>query len=145
VVYSEKNASFLGRLLRKRAPGPLEFLRILNSTRQTEIGGSVEIADTGARRSKGLLGRTGLGPGEGLWIVPCEAVHTFGMKFAIDLMYIDRNRRVVKVRRAVRPGRISAAIRAHSVVELPPGAIASSKTERGDLLELERLPTSEKA
>jgi uncharacterized membrane protein (UPF0127 family) len=61
------------------------------------------------------------------------------MKFSLDLIYLDRNRRVVKVRGDVRPGRISGAIRAHSVIELPSGAIAASQTQRGDMLEFDSL------
>lgn len=130
----------MGRLFSKRVPEPSEYMRVLNLTRQTEIGARIEIADSSARRNKGLLGRTGLGTGEGLWIVPCEAVHTFAMKFAIDLIYLDRKHRVVKLRKAVPPGRISGAFRAHSVIELPPGVIAASGTQKGDALQLDRLP-----
>ena len=114
-----------------------DYIRVLNATRQTVIGDRIEVADTGARRNKGLLGRTGLGAGEGLWIVPCEAVHTFGMKFSIDLIYLDRKRRVVKVRHGVPPARISGALRAHSVIELPPGVVAASVTSAGDVLEFD--------
>jgi len=129
--------SFWRRLFGAQPPGAPEYLRVINTTRQTEIGLRIEVADTAARRNKGLLGRTGLAPGEGLWIVPCEAVHTFAMKFPIDLIYLDRGRRVVKVRHAVRPGRISGALRAHSVIELPPGVITASQTRPGDTLQLE--------
>jgi uncharacterized membrane protein (UPF0127 family) len=108
-----------------------------NTTRETTVGDRIEIADTAARRNKGLLGRAGLEPGEGLWIVPCEAVHTFAMKFALDLIYLDRKHRVVKVRESVRPGRISGAFRAHSVIELPTGSIAASQTHPGDLLQFD--------
>ncbi|UWZ83081.1 DUF192 domain-containing protein [Occallatibacter riparius] len=127
------------RVFPAQEPGPARFLRIRNITRQTEIGAGIEVADTAARRNKGLLGRTGLEPGEGLWIVPCEAVHTFAMKFSLDLIYLDRKRRVVKVRGDVRPGRISGAFRSHSVIELPTGAIAASQTQRGDILEFDSL------
>jgi uncharacterized protein len=140
MTQSNRRPSLWRRLFPAQEPGPARFLRVRNSTRQTEIGSGIEIADTGARRNKGLLGRTSLEPGEGLWIVPCEAVHTFAMKFPLDLIYLDRNRRVVKVRGHVRPGRISGALRAHSVIELPTGAIAASQTRRGDILELESLP-----
>ena len=130
----------MARLFGPREPGAREYMSVLNVTRQTEIGNHIEVADTSARRSKGLLGRTGLGAGEGLWIVPCEAVHTFAMKFAIDLVYLDRKHRVVKIRHAVRPGRISGALRAHSIIELPPGVIAATGTRPGDILRLDRLP-----
>ena len=136
---STKRTSLLARFLGARESGPPEFLRAQNLTRDTEIGSRIEVADTAARRNKGLLGRSGLNPGEGLWIVPCEAVHTFAMKFAIDLLYLDKAQRVVKVRHAVRPGRISGALRAHSVIELPAGTLAATQTQRGDQFCLERL------
>lgn len=109
--------------------------KILNLTRQAVLADRVEVADRGARRSKGLLGRNGLKPGEGMWIVPCEAVHTFFMRFPIDLVYVDSNKRVRKVRSGVPPWRMSACFSAHSVIELAVGAIRASNTEPGDILE----------
>jgi uncharacterized protein len=109
---------------------------MINVTRGTCLASALEIADTPARRSKGLLGRSSLGQSTGLWIVPCESVHMFGMKFAIDLVYLDRRMRVKKVRHALKPWRISACLTAHSVIELPVGAILDSRTEPGDILEL---------
>jgi uncharacterized protein len=96
------------------------------------------IADTSAKRRTGLLKHTGLGPGEGLWIVPCEAVHTFGMKFAIDLVFLSKRRKVRKIRHAVPRRRIAVDLLAHSVLELPAGTIATTRTAVGDQLELEK-------
>jgi len=110
-------------------------LRVLNLDRQTVLASNLEVADTGAKRNKGLLGRKGLAPGGGLWIVPCESVHTFGMQFAIDLVYLDRQRRIKKTRKGVSPWRISACLSAHSIIELPSGTIASTGSQRGDRLE----------
>jgi uncharacterized membrane protein (UPF0127 family) len=76
-----------------------------------------------------------LDDGSGLWIVPCEAVHTFFMKFAIDLIYVDRKRRVKGVVRALRPWRMSICLPAHSVLELPPGTIDRTNTRKGDEIE----------
>lgn len=111
--------------------------RILNITRRTDIATAAEIANTSATRQKGLLGRTGLPEGGGLWIVPCESVHTFFMKFPIDLVYINRGKVVTKVCPGVRPWRISACFSAHSIIELPVGAIHRSRTTPGDQLEFE--------
>lgn len=108
---------------------------IRNLTRQTEIASSAEVADTAAARNKGLLGRTGLPPGGGLWIVPCESVHTFFMKFAIDLVYIDRDKKVKKVRSNVGPWRLSACFSAHSILELPAGTAIRTQIQWGDQLE----------
>jgi len=109
-------------------------LKIVNLTRQTVLAESAEIADHGAARNKGLLGRDGLPAGGGLWIVPCEAVHTFGMRFPIDLVYIDRNKIVKKVRSSVPSWRISGCLSAYSIIELPAGVVASSQTCPGDSL-----------
>ena len=111
-------------------------LKIRNLTRQTELATCAEVASSSAARQKGLLGRTGLPEGGGLWIVPCESVHTFFMKFSIDLVYIDRKKTVKKVRSNVRPWRLSACLTAHSIIELPSGVIARSQTAPGDTLEL---------
>lgn len=110
-------------------------LTISNRTRQTILAHCVEVADHGTKRGKGLLGRNGLSPEEGLWIFPCEAVHTFGMRFSIDLVYIDRNMRVKKVRSNVHPWRLSACLSAHSVIELATGTINRTQTGPGDRLE----------
>ena len=110
-------------------------LQVVNVSRQTQLATSLELAGSGARRSKGLLGRKALAPGEGMWIVPCEAVHTFGMQFPIDLVYLDRKHRVRKIRSNVPPWRLSACLVAHSIIELPAGTILESRTQRGDLLE----------
>jgi hypothetical protein len=83
----------------------------------------------------GLLGRAGLARDEGLLITPCTSIHTFFMRFAIDVLYLDRNHVVVKAVRAMRPFRLSACLRgAHSVLELPVGVIEASGTQAGDQL-----------
>lgn len=115
-------------------------MQVLNVTRGTVLATQMEVANTGATRNKGLLGRKGLGPGEGLWIVPCESVHTFFMQFPIDLVYLNRKHRVAKVRNHVRPWRISVCLSAHSILELPSGTVRETGTSRGDKLELSDAP-----
>ena len=110
--------------------------RVRNVTRGTFLGDAIEKAESSAQRRTGLLKHKKLVEGEGLWIAPCEAVHTFFMKFAIDLIYIDRKHRVKSVVRGVRPWRFSACFSAHSILELPTGTIDRTKTEKGDELEL---------
>ena len=116
-----------------------ERLRVMNLTRGTELAGNAEVAKSGGKRSKGLLGRKGLAPGEGLWIVPCEAIHTFFMQFDIDLVYLDRKHRIKKVVSSVSPWRLSACISAHSVLELPSGIVRESQSRPGDLVEFSPL------
>jgi uncharacterized membrane protein (UPF0127 family) len=127
-------------LTARRPPTPDARFQVSNLTRHTVLATSLELADSGSRRNKGLLGRQGLAPGEGLWIVPCEAVHTFGMKFPIDLVYLDRGKRVKKLRNSVPPWRLSACLSAHSVLELPAGTIRNTQTEPGDALEFSSAP-----
>ena len=117
-------------------PGPVAEtpLRVLNLTRGTVLATSLEVAGSGKSRRKGLLGRAGLSPGEGLWIVPCESVHTFFMRFPIDLVFAARDGRVVKLRRDVRPWRISGAWGAFAVIELAAGAAARADLRPGDRL-----------
>lgn len=109
---------------------------VRNTTKGTELGDNVSLAGTAQTRNKGLLGRDGLDAGEGLWIKPCEAIHMFFMRFAIDAVFIDKQKRVTKVASNLKPWRLSASFRAHSVVELPAGTAQRTNTERGDQLEI---------
>ena len=123
---------------------PNTHLKVSNLTRQAVLADCVEVADDSETRRKGLLGRSGLPAGEGLWIVPCESVHTFGMKFPIDLVYLDRKKKVKKVRSSVPPWRLSACLSAHSVLELASGTITMTQTRPGDTLEFSpALPPSD--
>jgi uncharacterized protein len=112
-------------------------ITVFNLTRNVEIADRVQKAGDARNRRKGLLGRTSLPKGEGLWIIPCEAVHTFWMRFSIDLIFIDRQGQVLKLRENVRPWRLCGCLRAHSVIELPGGTIHETRTQRGDTLRLE--------
>jgi uncharacterized protein len=108
--------------------------RLRNVTRGTLLGDAVDLADTVAKRRTGLLKHTGLRAGEGLWIAPCESVHTFFMKFALDLVYLDRKHIVRKTVSNVPPWRMSMCVLAHSIVELPAHSIELSDTRKGDQL-----------
>jgi hypothetical protein len=140
---SSRLASFFSRLGRKSTEPAPSNIKIFNLTRHREVADLVQLAGNGPNRRKGLLGRAGLGKSEGLWIVPCEAVHTFWMRFPIDLIYLDRQYRVLKTRSGVPPWRLSACLRAHSVLELAAGTIRETQTARGDRLALDfdRSPT----
>ena len=114
------------------ADGPL---KAVNATRGTIVALHLEVAGTGKSRRKGLLGRDHLDAGEGLWIVPCESIHTFFMRFPIDLIYLDRKNRIRKLRSGVGAWRLSACFTAHSVLELAEGTISNSDVQLGDTLE----------
>ena len=120
-----------------RSPTPDRHLQVTNLTSKTLLASYVLLADQGAARRKGLLGRKQLSNGEGLWILPCEAVHTFGMQFPIDLLYLDRNHRIIKISSDVPPWRLSLCLSGHSVLELASGVIRDSQTKTGDKLLLQ--------
>lgn len=99
------------------------------------IANRVEQAAGVWRRTVGLIGRRGLDFGEGLWIVPCNGVHTFGMRFAIDVIMVDRDCRVVAMQQGLQPNRVLLPKRGgHSVVELPTGTIEAAGVRVGDRL-----------
>ena len=112
-------------------------LRVHNPSREATLADRALIADTSKTRKTGLLKHERLEPGEGLWLTPCEGVHTVGMKFPIDVLFLDKRRKVVKIRAAMPRWRMSACLRAHSVLELPSGTAAATKTAAGDQLEFE--------
>lgn len=114
-------------------------ISVLNLTRETVLAREAEVADTSAKRRTGLLKHERLDPGQGLWIVPCESVHTFFMRFPIDLVYLTRDRKVRKTRGSVAPWRMSACLPAHSVLELPAGTVEQTGTRKGDQLVIETI------
>jgi len=115
----------------------MRLLRVLNLSRETTLADRALIADSSKTRKTGLLKHDKLEPGEGLWITPCEGVHTVGMKFPIDVLFLDKKRKVVKIRATMPRWRIAACLFAHSVLELPSGTAAATRTIAGDQLELE--------
>jgi uncharacterized membrane protein (UPF0127 family) len=133
--FSWIRSAMRNRPVRSRTAPPEVRLQILNLTRHTLLATSLEVADTGEKRNKGLLGRKGLPTGGGLWIIPCESVHTFFMKFPIDLIYLDRKKQIKKLRSAVPAWRMSICLSAHSILELPAGTIRNTQTDYGDTLE----------
>ncbi len=117
------------------------ILKILvrNATRDVVLAKAAEVADTSSKRRTGLLKHERLNAGDGLWIVPCESVHSFFMKFAIDVYYLDKKHKVRGIRRNMAPWRVSACLTAHSVLELPAGTADATGSVTGDQLEITRL------
>jgi uncharacterized membrane protein (UPF0127 family) len=115
---------------------------VYNKTRETFIATEATVADSYLTRLIGLLGKTRRWAqlGKGLWIVPSRGVHTIGMLFPIDLIFLSRENEVVHVEEYVRPFRISkVSLKADSVLELPPHTIYRSRTQVGDRFEIARL------
>lgn len=123
-------SSFLSTLVRA-APGSFE---LRNERTGSVVAASVLTAFDSKSRRTGLLGRTSLPDGSGMIIAPTNAIHTFFMKFDIDIAFVARDGRVVKTRAALGPWRMVIAPRAYAVVELPSGTLERTGTRRGDRL-----------
>ena len=110
-----------------------------NRTREAYLATALAVADTHWTRLRGLLGLAvdDFRNGAGLWIVPCRGVHTLGMGFPIDVVYLDRAMTVIDVQAEVRPWRVTPVRRqAASVLELPCHIAAETKTAIGDRIEI---------
>jgi len=112
--------------------------RVLNRTRNSCIAENGRRADTLFSRLRGLMGLplSAFVEGSALWIVPSEGIHTFGMRFPIDALYLDGKGKVLRVYHGLRPWRLAAiSLRTRSVLELPAGTLKRTGTEPGDVLE----------
>ncbi len=110
-------------------------MRLINQTKNTILAEEVYFADTPAKRIKGLLGRKNFASKEALIIKPCNSVHTFFMRFPIDLLFINKNNQVIKLIPNLAPFRLSPiCVSSCFVVELPAGVIEDTLTSQGDQL-----------
>jgi uncharacterized protein len=116
---------------------------VININKKTWLATKVRKADNFITRLVGLLKRTHLGPEEALWLMPSKGIHTIGMKFPIDVLFLDKNCVVLAMVSGMMPYRISGVhLRGFSVLELPSGTLKKSQTEVGDRLEISLVETS---
>lgn len=119
------------------AHGPTGYA--FNRTRTTYLATELMIARSHWSRFRGLMATpsSNFRPGQGLWITPCHGVHTFAMRFPIDVIYLDRESTVVHLQQELKPWRMAAVrIRAASVLELPVGTVHQSGTTLGDQVDI---------
>ena len=126
--------SFLSPLVKE--PDSAWMLR--NRRTQQVLSAALETAFDSESRKRGLLGREGLPAGAALVIAPCPSVHTFFMKFPIDVIFVAKDGRVVKVCEREPAWRIAIGWGAFAVVEMAAGSVATCPVSRGDYLDLER-------
>jgi hypothetical protein len=110
---------------------------LVNERTARPLATNVEFAATSESRRRGLLGRSGLEPSAALVIAPCSAIHTFFMRFAIDVVFVDRNGCVLKIVRDLRPWRLTGSLRAYATIEMASGALVSDSVSIGDRLALQ--------
>lgn len=112
-------------------------MAIINQSRNTLLATEVQIAATFFSRLRGLLGKPGLAAGSALVIRPCNSVHTIGMRFPIDVLFVGADQRVKKAAERLGPWQVAWAAGAAFVIELPAGVVAAGQTRAGDLLTLD--------
>ena len=116
---------------------------VINLTKKTWLATQVRKADSFLTRLVGLLKRTTLGPEEALWLIPSKGIHTVGMKFPIDVVFLNRENVVLGIISGLLPYRMSGIqLKGHSVLELPKGTVKKSLTEVGDQLEISLVESS---
>jgi len=116
-----------------------DLLNAINVTRGVSLTECGRIADTFSTRLVGLLRDKRLAHGEGLWIRHCNSIHSIGMHFIFDAIFLDKNLRVVHLVREMKPWRASKIVlSADSVLEVPAGLITHSATELGDQFEMRK-------
>lgn len=108
-----------------------------NSTTGQIVATRIDRLSSFLHRAVGLLARTTIRPDEGVWITSCRAIHTLGMRVAIDVIFVDAQGRVIRVDSNVKPNRLALGCKgADSVVELGSGALHEVDVLPGDVLEL---------
>ena len=115
------------------------MVKVYNSTKSNIIADDANIAQNPITRTLGLLIKKDFPDGHGLVILPCCSIHTFFMKFSIDVLFVNKKNQVVAVFENVKKNRILPIIlNSYYVVELPMGTILSKNIEKGDLLEIQK-------
>ncbi len=112
---------------------------LVNERTGLVVAAELELASDSRSRNRGLLGRSSLGADSAMIIAPCNAIHMFFMRFTIDLVFVDRQGRVLKVYRSVRPWRVRAALGAFAALELAMGCIDRAGIVLGDQLSVTQI------
>ena len=113
----------------------MRLLRVVNTGRNRELGTRIRLADGWLSRLRGMLARPAPAAGEGLLLTPCRSAHMYGMRFPLDIAFLNANRAVVAVYHSLPPGsRTNWHRRAVHALELPAGTLARSGTAVGDVL-----------
>jgi uncharacterized membrane protein (UPF0127 family) len=117
----------------------MKYFGVRNVTRRTDLGRKVRIASSFLDRVIGLLATSSLGSEEGLWISPCKSIHTFFMRYPIDVLFLDAKGIVVN-QSTVQPWRISGwHAKSRGVLELSAGTLKRTGTRVGDHIEMKEL------
>jgi uncharacterized membrane protein (UPF0127 family) len=117
------------------------LLLAVNASKGTVVARSVRWAGTSEARRRGLLGRDSLGAQEGMYLVPTQCIHMFGMRFPIDVAFLASDGRVIHTYHGIKPNRLSRVVwRSEGALELAEGTLLASNTTVGDIVEFHEDP-----
>lgn len=110
-------------------------MEIINKNKHTLLAKDIVIANTPFKRMKGLLGKKDFKEGQALILKPCNSIHTFFLRFAIDVIFVDKHNKIIEAISCLKPFRLTRIYWLSALaIELPAGIILSSHTQEGDLL-----------
>jgi uncharacterized membrane protein (UPF0127 family) len=109
---------------------------LVNATKKTVVSDNCHFANTVLKRMVGLLNRGQFGKGEGLLLDRCYGIHTIGMRFPIDVLFLDKDLRVIRAVKALPPYRTCVVKKSVYVLEVPIGALDASRTVEGDQIQI---------
>jgi uncharacterized protein len=109
---------------------------LVNATKKTVVSDNCHFANTVLKRMVGLLNRGKLDKGEGLLLDRCHGIHTFGMRFSIDVLFLDKDFCVIRAVKALPPYRTCIVKKSVYVLEVPVGALEASRTDEGDQIQI---------
>jgi uncharacterized protein len=123
----------------------MHLLRVVNANRNQELGSRIGLANGWLTRLRGMLGRPAPDRGEGLLLTPCRSVHMYGMRFPLDVAFLNRSGEVVAIYPSLAPGSRPRGHRkgAHAL-ELPAGTLVQSGTVVGDVLVWSLVPDEQR-
>ena len=114
---------------------------LVNATKKTVVADNCHFANTVLKRMVGLLNRGQFGKGEGLLLDRCYGIHTFGMRFPIDVLFLDKDLHVIRAVKTLPPHRTCVVKKSVYVLEVPVGALDTSRTEEGDQIQIRTANT----
>ena len=126
--------------LSPKEKGKGEGISVINQTKRTILAENALTAANPFSRLRGLLGKANLARGSGLLLKPCNSIHTFFMRFAIDAVFVNKQNQIIKIYSQLRPWRLSAIfLNSAFCLELPAGILTATQTQEGDTIKIEYL------